>query len=315
MSAMRIVIALGGNALQPAGAELSAETQLRALKKTCRSLSEICGLGYKITIVHGNGPQIGRIVQVEEEAEKWVSPMPFDVCGAMSQGYIGYQLQQMLQNENILHGINIPVATVLTQVVVDGNDPAFRHPTKPIGAFYSSDAAHRLAEEKGYEMAEDAGRGWRRVVPSPAPVKIVELDSIRELGKKGIVIACGGGGIPIVENAEHGYCGIPAVIDKDYAARLLADELDADLLLILTGVERVCLDYNTDKQKELFRLDAAEAEKYIEEGQFAPGSMLPKVRSALDFVRCKPGRRAIITSLDRALDALTGTAGTIFEGA
>ena len=314
MSGKKIVIALGGNALQPAGEELSAETQLRALEKTCRSLSEICALGYRIVIVHGNGPQIGRIVQVEEEAEPWTSPMPFDVCGAMSQGYIGYQLQQMLDNENLLRGIDVPVSTVITQVVVDRDDPAFLHPTKPIGAFYSPCAARRLAAEKGYEMAEDSGRGWRRVVPSPRPIKIVELDSIRELSEKGVVIACGGGGVPIIEGSAHGYRGIPAVIDKDHAARLLADELDADILLILTGVEQVCLDDNTEKQKALSRLDPAQAEKYIEEGQFAPGSMLPKVRSAVDFVRNKPGRRAVITSLDRALDALNGTAGTVFEG-
>ena len=309
----RIVIALGGNALQSKNSPATAEAQLETVKKTCEYIAEISKSGYEMAIVHGNGPQVGRIVLASEAAKDVVPPMPFDVCGAMSQGYIGYHLQQSLRYALSKQNRNIPVVTLATQVVVDKNDPAFQNPTKPIGQFYSEEEAKKLSEEKGYVMKEDAGRGWRRVVPSPIPVKIVEIDAIKNLWDSNIVIACGGGGIPVVNNPDGTLEGIAAVIDKDYAAELLAEQVDADILLILTEVEKVAINFNTPQQENLSHMSLTEAAKYVEEGHFAAGSMLPKVQAAMKFVRSNPQKKAIITSLDKAVEAVQGKTGTVIS--
>ncbi len=308
----RIVIALGGNALQSKGSEATAEAQLKVVKKTCKYIAEISSSGYEMAIVHGNGPQVGRILLSSETAKDVVPAMPFDVCGAMSQGYIGYHIQQALKYELKKHNRNVRVVTVTTQVVVDRDDKAFQNPTKPIGAFYTEEEAKKLIVENGYTMKEDAGRGWRRVVASPMPQRIVEIEGVKKLWDDTIVITCGGGGIPVVENLDGSLEGIAAVIDKDYAAELLAEQVKADMLLILTEVEKVAINFNKPNQENLDRLNLKSAIKYVEEGQFAPGSMLPKVQAAMKFVRSNPDKKAIITSLDKAVEALAGQTGTVF---
>lgn len=307
----RIVIALGGNALQAKDTPPTAEAQLEVVRKTCAHIAEISGRGYEMAVVHGNGPQVGRILLAGETARDVVPPMPFDVCGAMSQGYIGYHIQQALKYALNAKNRNVPVVTLATQVVVDRNDPAFKTPTKPIGAFYQMEEAQRLEQEKGYTMREDAGRGWRRVVPSPKPQKIVEIESVKLLWDHAIVITCGGGGIPVAENPDGTLEGVAAVIDKDLAAELLAEQVQADVLLILTEVEKVAIHFGQPNQENLGHLDLATAARYAREGHFGVGSMLPKVEAAMKFVRTFPGKRAIITSLDRAVDALDGKTGTV----
>ena len=237
--------------------------------------------------------------------------MPFDVCGAMSQGYIGYHIQQALKYALSVRNKNCPVLTVATQVVVDEKDPGFTNPTKPIGPFYSEEEALVLQKEKGYTMKEDAGRGWRRVVASPIPKKIVEIDAIKNLWSSSIVISCGGGGIPVIEKMDGTLQGVPAVIDKDFAAELLAEQVDADVLMILTEVEKVAINWGKENQQNLDHMSLKEAAGYVEAGQFAPGSMLPKVEAAMKFARTYPDKKAIITSLDKAIDALEGKTGTV----
>ena len=307
----KIVIALGGNALQTKNSAPTAEAQLEVVKQTCEYVAELSANGYELAIVHGNGPQVGRIVLASETAKDVVPVMPFDVCGAMSQGYIGYHIQQALRFALAKRNVNIPVVTLLTQVVVDGADPAFQNPTKPIGAFYSKEEAEELAATKGYTMKEDAGRGYRRVVASPIPKKIVEIGEVQKLGKDTIVVTCGGGGIPVIENADGTLEGVAAVIDKDYAAELLAEEIGADALVILTEVEKVAINWGKPNQENLSHMTVAEAQKYVEEGHFAPGSMLPKVLAAMKFVTANPGKKAIITSLNKAIEALEGKTGTV----
>ena len=309
--AERLVIALGGNALQSGNAAPTAEAQLEVVRGTARQLAEVSARGYEMAIVHGNGPQVGRILLASETAKDVVPPMPFDVCGAMSQGYIGYHIQQALKYALAARNRNYPVVALTTQMIVDGNDPAFQNPTKPIGAFYTEEEARTLEREKGYAMCEDAGRGWRRVVASPLPRKIVEIGAVRLLWDHAIVITCGGGGVPVVEHPDGTLEGVAAVIDKDFAAELLAEEVNADALLILTEVEKVAIHFGKPNQQDLGRLSLAEAAKYMEEGQFGVGSMLPKVQAAMKFVRANPGRKAIITSLDKCLDALDGKTGTV----
>ena len=306
----RIVVALGGNAL---GENLPE--QMAAVKKTARAIVDLIQEGHEVAIVHGNGPQVGMIQKAmaeltRAEPEKYI-PCPLSVCVAMSQGYIGYDLQNALREELLDRGIQKGVATVLTQVEVDPDDPAFAHPTKPIGAFLTREEAERMVAERGYDVMEDAGRGWRRVVPSPLPVEIVELDAIKCLVDQGFVtIAAGGGGIPVIR--ENGQLqGTAAVIDKDFASEKLAEAVDADQLLILTGVDQVCVNYNKPDQKGLDRLSVAQARQYMAEGQFAPGSMLPKVEAAVRFAASKPGRETLITSLEKAVDALQGKTGTV----
>lgn len=307
----RLVIALGGNALQSKNSAPTAEAQLEVVQQTAQQIAEISRRGYEMAIVHGNGPQVGRIVLASETAKDVVPPMPFDVCGAMSQGYIGYHIQQALKYALSTRGRNYPVVSLTTQVVVDRQDPAFQNPTKPIGGFCSQEEAKRLEQEKGYVMREDAGRGWRRVVASPVPRRIVEIGAVKLLWDHAIVITCGGGGIPVVENPDGTLEGVAAVIDKDLAAELLAEQVDADALLILTEVEKVAINFGKANQQDLGHLSLAEAARYAEEGQFGVGSMLPKVEAAMRFVRANPGKRAIITSLDKCLDALEGKTGTV----
>lgn len=309
--AEKIVVALGGNALQSGKSEATAEAQLAVVKETCERLADLSEKGYEIVVVHGNGPQVGRILLASETAKDVTPAMPFDVCGAMSQGYIGYHLQQALKFALAGRGINMPVVTLLTQMVVDQNDPAFQNPTKPIGAFYSEAEAKELAETKGFTMKEDAGRGWRRVVPSPIPTEIVELDSVKKLMDTTVVITCGGGGIPVLKKDNGDLEGTAAVIDKDFAAELLAEKVEADALMILTEVEKVAINFNKPDQENLGHMTYAEAQKHCDDGQFAPGSMLPKVMAAMKFVKANPGKKAIITSLAKAIDALEGKTGTV----
>ena len=307
----KIVVALGGNALQSGKAEPTAEAQLKVVKNTCERIADISDMGYEVAVVHGNGPQVGRILLASETAKDVTPAMPFDVCGAMSQGYIGYHLQQALKYALNKRNRNIPVATIATQMVVEANDPGFKNPTKPIGPFYTEEEAKALQEEKGYTMKEDAGRGWRRVVASPIPRKIVEIESVKQLWDSTIVITCGGGGIPVIENWDGSLEGVAAVIDKDFAAELLAEQVDADVLMILTEVEKVAINYNKPDQQDLSHMSLKEAAQYCDEGQFAPGSMLPKVQACMKFVRAYPNKKAIITSLDKAIEALDGKTGTV----
>ena len=307
----KLVIALGGNALQSRDTAPTAEGQLQVVRRTCAQLAAISKAGYELAIVHGNGPQVGRLVLALEAASGKVPVMPFDVCGAMTQGYIGYHIQQAMQEALTKVGRQVPVVTLTTQVVVDRQDPAFQEPTKPIGPFYSHAQALILEKDRGYAMMEDADRGWRRVVASPKPQRIVELDTVKRLWDSTIVITCGGGGIPVAETAEGGLEGMAAVIDKDLAAGLLAREMEADRLLILTEVEKVALRFGKEDQQDLDRLTVEEAERYAQAGEFGKGSMLPKVQAAMEFAASKPGRTAVITSLDRALDALEGRTGTV----
>lgn len=309
--ASKIVIALGGNALQSGNGPATAEAQLEVVRKTCEHIAQISDMGYELAIVHGNGPQVGRILLASETAKEVTPAMPFDVCGAMSQGYIGYHLQQGLKHALNLRNRDIPVVTVATQVIVEENDPAFDDPTKPIGPFYTESEARAIVKEKGYIMKEDSGRGWRRVVASPVPRRIVEIDAVRHLWDSSIVITCGGGGIPVVEKPDGTIEGTEAVIDKDFAAELLAEQVDADVLMILTEVERVSLNFNTPEQRDLSALNLADAARYCEEGHFAAGSMLPKVQAAMKFVRANPSKHAVITSLDKAIEALNGESGTV----
>lgn len=310
----KVVIALGGNALLEPGIPTTAEAQLGVVKKTCEYLADISCRGYEMAVVHGNGPQVGRIVLGQEIAAKESSDlpaMPFDVCGAMSQGYIGYQIQQALRDALRNRNRNVPVVTLVTQVIVDEHDKAFDNPTKPIGPFYSEAEAKKIMNEKGYVFKEDAGRGWRRVVASPNPKRIAELDSVKRLWDTTIVVTAGGGGIPVIENLDGSLTGVPAVIDKDLAAERLAEDMETDILLILTEVDKVCLNFNKPNQKTLDHITVSEAIKYIEEGHFAPGSMLPKVMASIKFARRFPGKKAIITSLYKAVDALEGNEGTV----
>lgn len=306
----RVVVALGGNALQESGKPATAESQLEVVKNTTKYIADLIEKGYEVVIAHGNGPQVGRIVIQNEVANDITPAMPFDVCGAMSQGMIGYHIQQALLNELNRRGNKKAVVTVVTQVVVDKNDKAFKNPTKPIGPFYTKEEAEKLKEEKGYDIVEDAGRGFRRVVASPQPKEIVEIDAVRKLNEAGaVVITVGGGGVPVIEEDSE-LKGVAAVIDKDLASERLAEDLDADVLLILTAVDKVSLNYGKENQIDLDKISVEEANKYIEEGHFAKGSMLPKIEAALKFAKSKSGRKAIIASLDNCLKAIEGDAGT-----
>ncbi|MBF1112962.1 MAG: carbamate kinase [Solobacterium sp.] len=308
--AKRIVVALGGNALGN-----TPEEQLELVRHTAKTIVDLAQDGYEVIVGHGNGPQVGMInLAMEFSCTKGGNTpyMPFPECGAMSQGYIGYHLQQAIQQELKARGVDKECAAIVTQVVVDANDPGFAKPTKPVGSFYTKEEADKIAAEKGFTFVEDAGRGYRRVVPSPIPQRIVELKVVEQLVKAGdIVITVGGGGIPVVET-EHGLKGVAAVIDKDRSSALLAQSIGADMLIILTAVDRVCINYNKPDQKELPTMTLEEAEKYIEEKQFAPGSMLPKVQSCMEFVKNNThGGTALITSLQKAKVALQGETGTI----
>ena len=311
---VKVVVALGGNALEDKSLPPTAASQLQVAGRTAEQLAQLSCAGYELAIVHGNGPQVGRILLASETAEAVTPPMPFDVCGAMSQGYIGYHLQQTLTAAMRRRNRNIPVVTLVTQMVVDPHDPAFQNPTKPIGPFYTQEQAQQLEREKGYTMKEDSGRGWRRVVPSPRPQRIVEIGTIKTLWDTTVSIACGGGGVPVIERGDGSLEGIAAVIDKDLAACRLAQEMGADILMILTEVPAVAIHFGQPDQQDLGETTAAQLEQYATQGQFGAGSMLPKVQAAVDFVRSAPGRQAIITSLDLGLEALAGRVGTRVTG-
>ena len=311
---VKVVIALGGNALEEKGLPPTSQSQMNVVSKTSEYIAELSACGYELVIVQGNGPQVGRILLATEAASHVTPALPFDVCGAMSQGYIGYHIQQALRKSLEKRNRHLPVVTVITQMVVDEHDPAFESPAKPIGPFYTETEARALEKAKGYVMKEDAGRGFRRVVASPEPLEIVEIDTIKTLWDSTITVTCGGGGIPVVRNADGSLRGVAAVIDKDLAAERLAEGMEADILMILTEVEQVCLYFNTPDQKALGRITAAEAKQYVAEGHFAPGSMLPKMQAAIRFAESKAGRKAIITSLYKAEEALAGRTGTVIEG-
>ena len=304
---MKIVVALGGNALGKTPTE-----QLSLVKETAKQIVRIIKSGHEIVIVHGNGPQVGMINLAFDNAYQnnaGTPLMPFAECGAMSQGYIGYHLQQAITDCLNEEKLDKKCVTIITQVEVDLKDPAFNSPTKPVGMFYSKEQSDEIAKEKGYTFVEDAGRGYRRVVPSPKPLSIVEEDVVKQLVNNGnIVITCGGGGIPVVK--KEGYEGVDAVIDKDFAAAKLASVIDADILLILTAVDKVSINFNTANQKSIDTMTIEEATKYIEEGQFAKGSMLPKVEACIDFVKKKPEGIAIISALSQGEEALKGKTGT-----
>ena len=309
----KIVIALGGNALGN-----SQEEQLRLLEGVAKIIVSLVKDGNKIVLTHGNGPQVGQIflaMDYSSHGEVKTPSMPFPECGSMSQGYIGYQMQQCIQDELEREGIKKDCATLITQVLVDPEDSAFDNPTKPIGKFYSKEEAEEISKEKGYVFVEDAGRGYRRVVPSPIPKDIIEKRVIKQLvDNDNIVICAGGGGIPVIKTDRIKLLeGVEAVIDKDRTAALLARELDADILLILTAVDKVYINYNKDNQTALDEMSIDEAKKYIEKGEFAKGSMLPKIEACLEFVDGNSSKKAIIGSLEKAHEAINGISGTIIK--
>lgn len=308
MKSKKIVVALGGNALGNTLAE-----QMEAVKITARSIVDLISEGNQVVISHGNGPQVGMISNAMTElsmADNTQPLTPLSVCVAMSQAYIGYDLQNALREELKNRKLNIPVVTMVTQVRVDAADPAFQNPTKPIGKFLTKEQADEIAEKYGYIMKEDAGRGYRRVVASPKPAEIVEIDAIRALVDAGqVVIAAGGGGIPVTLNGNH-LKGAAAVIDKDFASCLLAQELDADYLIILTAVEKVAINFNKPEVQWLDHLSVEAAGEYVKQGHFAKGSMLPKVQAAIEFAASKEGRTALITLLEKAKDGIAGKTGT-----
>lgn len=310
MSKKRLVIALGGNALGK-----TPEEQLELVTKTAKSIVDLSE-EYDLAIGHGNGPQVGMINNAFEYAAlngAGTPAMPFPECGAMSQGYIGYHLQQSVRNELRKRGMDKNVATVLTQVLVDENDEAFKNPTKPIGSFMTKEESEKIATEKGYIFVEDAGRGYRRVVASPIPKEIVELDVVNSLIENdNIVITVGGGGIPVIEKEEK-LEGIPAVIDKDRSSALLASELKADMLVILTAVDQVMINFGKENEEAIKEMTIDQAKQYIKEEQFAKGSMLPKVEACIEYVENSENGIALITSLEKAAEALKGQTGTIIK--
>ena len=301
----KYVVSLGGNALGN-----NPEEQKQALIKVAEAISDLISEGHEVAVVHGNGPQVG-MINLAFESSKETPNMPFPECGAMSEGYIGYHIQNALYNCLKQKGIYKTVSTVVTQVLVDQNDPLFQNPSKPIGSFYSKKEAEKLSKEKGYIMKEDAGRGYRRVVSSPLPIDIIEKESIKTLLNNGQIVICvGGGGIPVIEK-EGKLEGVAAVIDKDYASSKLADLIDADYLVILTAVDYACLNYNTEQEIALTEIDKETISKYLEAGHFSKGSMYPKVQAAINFVKKK--RVAVIASLDNAKDAFKLKTGTIIK--
>ncbi len=304
----KIVVALGGNALGN-----TPEEQVHAVRHTAKPIVDLIADGHEVIIVHGNGPQVGMInlaMDMSSKSSAGTPEMPFPECGAMSQGYIGYHLQNAIREELLDRSMDIPVATVVSQVIVDKNDPAFQNPTKPVGSFYTKEEAEKMTVEKGFVMKEDAGRGYRRVVASPLPIDVAEKETIKTLvANNQVVIAVGGGGIPVYKEGNK-LIGIPAVIDKDFASAKLAEILDADYLIVLTAVEQVAINFGKENEKWLSTLTIEEANRYIEEGHFAPGSMLPKVKAAMSFAQSKEGRKALITSLEKASAGIAGETGT-----
>jgi carbamate kinase len=308
----RVTIALGGNALLRRGAEDTFEEMYRSARTAAERVADIAGSGWEVVVTHGNGPQVGRILLQQESAVGWVHPMPLDVCGAESQGQIGYLLQVTIGDVFFERGMERPVSTVLTLTRVRPDDPAFQNPTKPVGPFYEEHEAKRLAEERGWTMAPDAKGGWRRVVPSPSPYSIVEAPIVRQLVADGvIVIAAGGGGVPVIEDGPR-LIGVEGVVDKDHAASILARDVEASVLLVLTDVPGVYRDFGSNDAVLMERLTRQQALEMLEAGAFGEGSMGPKVRAAVDFLETG-GKRAIIADLDQAAAALEGSAGTTLD--
>ena len=304
-----VVIALGGNALGN-----TPQEQLELVKNTASHIVDMVGEGVNVVVSHGNGPQVGMIQNAFDYANAHdgkTPAMPLPECGAMSQGYIGYQLSQAILNDLKSRDIMRATACIVTETVVDEDDPAFQNPTKPVGAFMDEETAKAKAAEMGITVKEDAGRGWRQVVASPIPKRIVEFDAVRDLVEDGyIVVSTGGGGVPVFET-ENGYVGTPAVIDKDRSSALMAAELGADMLIILTAVEKVCINFNTPEQEQISEMTVSQAREYIAQGQFAPGSMLPKVEACIEYVEAYPEGKALITSLECAAAGLRGETGTV----
>lgn len=307
-----VVIALGGNAILQPGQRGTLEEQLENVSMACKCLGEIISTEkYRVIITHGNGPQVGNVLLQNEMASSLVPPMPLDVCGAVTQGMMGYMIQQTLANRLRATGLRHNITTVITQVIVSRDDPAFKKPTKPVGPFYNFDEAQKLQRDKGWSMFEDSGRGYRRVVPSPKPLEIQETRIIRDLLEEDeVVIAVGGGGIPVIREEDRSLRGIEAVIDKDLAAEKLAEDIQASTFMILTDVEQVKLNYGSAAEVGISRMTADEAENYVKEGQFGEGSMKPKVEAGIRFIRAG-GERTVITALFKALEALEGRAGTM----
>lgn len=308
---MRLTIALGGNAILKPGQKGKAEEQLQNVYYSCKQIGELAADGHEIIITHGNGPQVGNIL-LQQAAAANLPALPLDFCGAQTQGFIGYMIQNSLLNVFRELDLDIESSSLVTQVLVDEDDPAFNSPSKPVGPFFSEDHAQKREKEKGEKWVEDSGRGWRRVVPSPEPIKIMERDTINDLIRNGkIVIAAGGGGIPVIEK-DNKIRGVEAVIDKDRAGCILAQDTKSDFFLILTDVDNVMINYGTQEEEALGEVSVSEMEAYLNEGQFGVGSMAPKVESALKFVK-EGGQKAVITSLNKVTKAFNGGAGTVIS--
>jgi len=304
------VVAFGGNALMGEDGNSSYSEQMIKTDIMCNKLLSLFDMGYRILITHGNGPQVGNFLMQQESSAENVPPMPLDVCNAMTQGQIGYMIEQRLRNIFTANNINKPIIVFITQVVVSKDDPAFNNPTKFIGPFFDKENSEKLIRDKGWLMREDSGRGYRRIVASPKPVDIIEKEEIADMADKDyVVIACGGGGIPIIRDDDGCFKGVPAVIDKDFAAEMIGNYIGAELLLLITPVEKVAINFGTPEQKSLSTITLEEAEQYYNEGHFPPGSMGPKIQAAIQFLR-SGGKKAIITSLDYIESAIKGQAGT-----
>ena len=308
--ARTVVIAIGGNASYPPTIKGLAEEQLALMATAAEHLVAIIRAGYRLVLTHGNGPVVGNILFRMAKTADELPPMPMDICVAHSQGGMGYMLQQTLANALHQHAMDAAVSSIITRVEVSAADPGFADPTKPVGRFFAKDEADRLAREHGWQFVEDAGRGYRRVVPSPNPIKVLDLATIKTLIDAGTIpIAAGGGGIPVVRDLDGNYTGVSAVIDKDLTSALLAADLGAEALVMLTAVDRVALDFGRPTARPIDRMTAAEAQRHLEDGQFPPGSMGPKITAALNYL-ARGGSKVVITSLDRTSDALHGNAGT-----
>ncbi len=308
----KAVLALGGNAIIQPGQKGTIAEQFKNTRESLGGIVELIRQGYQLAITHGNGPQVGNLlIQQMAGMEKGIAPLPLGVLNAATEGTMGYMIEQSLQNKLIKSGIDKEVITIASQVLVDKNDPSIQNPTKPVGPFYTKEQAETLKAEYGWTIVEDAGRGYRQVVPSPIPVEIIPFHTIKNLVEEGkIVIACGGGGIPVYREADGSLEGVDAVIDKDFASGLLAKEIDADLLVILTGVDRVAINFGKENQQDLESLSVSEAKKYLDEGQFPKGSMGPKIAAAIRFIE-EGGNKVLITSIERIVDAFEGKTGTI----
>src|SRR6056297_190993 len=311
MSKKTTVLAIGGNAVNKPGESPTAESMKRNISNTTDYLTEMIMRDYDLVITHGNGPQVGNLLLQQDMAKEKIPPFPIDVNDAQTQGSLGYFIAQALGNSLKKRGVQRTICSLVTQIVVDPEDKAFKEPTKPVGPFYSQEEGKKLAEEKGWEFVEDSGRGWRRVVPSPQPLDIVEREVLKDLIEKDvIVIAAGGGGIPVAKDENEMLYGVEAVIDKDRASALLALEINADELIILTGVDQVCLNFGKEDEKRLDRISITEATQYLESGEFPKGSMGPKIEAAMKFVNAS-GKECLITSMEKLSDALEGKTGTI----